>query len=91
MIDQRLSLMEDKQADFLEALLGEVRGNIRAAMDIAGYFKIACTKIIQMRGQRPVQSICIKLILASVKPPAKSQRLKLLVERLQIRPWLLAR
>ena len=28
-----------KQEDFLEALLGEVRGNIRAAMDMAGYSK----------------------------------------------------
>ena len=28
-----------KQAAFLETLLGEARGNIRAAMDIAGYSK----------------------------------------------------
>ena len=28
-----------KQEDFLEALLGEARGNIRAAMDMAGYSK----------------------------------------------------
>ena len=28
-----------KQEDFLEALLGEARGNIRAAMDIAGYVR----------------------------------------------------
>ncbi len=27
----------DKQAAFLEALLGKARDNIRAAMDIAGY------------------------------------------------------
>ena len=33
----------DKQADFLEALLGEARGNIRAAMDIAGYSKMTKT------------------------------------------------
>ena len=33
----------DKQAAFLEALLGEARGNIRAAMDIAGYSKITKT------------------------------------------------
>ena len=31
--------LTDKQAAFLEALLGEARGNIRAAMDIAGYAK----------------------------------------------------
>ena len=29
----------NKQEDFLEALLGEARGNIRAAMDIAEYSK----------------------------------------------------
>ena len=28
-----------KQEDFLETLLGEARGNIRAAMDMAGYSK----------------------------------------------------
>jgi len=28
-----------KQEDFLKALLGEARGNIRAAMDMAGYSK----------------------------------------------------
>ena len=28
-----------KQEDFLEALMGEARGNIRAAMDMAGYSK----------------------------------------------------
>ena len=28
-----------KQEDFLEALLGEAHGNIRAAMDMAGYSK----------------------------------------------------
>ena len=33
----------DKQADFLEALLGEARGNIRTAMDIAGYSKMIKT------------------------------------------------
>ena len=33
----------DKQAAFLEALLGEARGNIRAAMDIAGYSKMTKT------------------------------------------------
>ena len=33
----------DKQATFLEALLGEARGNIRAAMDIAGYSKMTKT------------------------------------------------
>ena len=31
--------LTDKQAAFLEALLGEARGNIRAAMDMAGYSK----------------------------------------------------
>lgn len=31
--------LTDKQAAFLEALLGEARGNIRAAMDMAGYAK----------------------------------------------------
>jgi hypothetical protein len=31
--------LTDKQAAFLEALLGEARGNIQAAMDIAGYAK----------------------------------------------------
>lgn len=29
----------DKQSAFLEALMGEARGNIRKAMDIAGYSK----------------------------------------------------
>ena len=29
--------IKDKQAAFLEALLGEAHGNIKAAMDIAGY------------------------------------------------------
>ena len=33
----------DKQSAFLEALLGEARGNIRAAMDIAGYSKTTTT------------------------------------------------
>ena len=33
----------DKQATFLEALLGEARGNIRAAMDIASYSKMTKT------------------------------------------------
>ena len=32
-----------KQSAFLEALLGEARGNIRAAMDIAGYSKTTAT------------------------------------------------
>jgi len=31
--------LTDKQSAFLEALLGESRGNIRLAMDIAGYDK----------------------------------------------------
>ena len=31
--------LTDKQAAFLEALLGEARGNIRLAMDMAGYSK----------------------------------------------------
>ena len=35
--------LTDKQAAFLEALLGEARGNIRAAMDIAGYAKTTKT------------------------------------------------
>ena len=33
----------DKQAAFLEALLSEARGKIRAAMDIAGYSKMTKT------------------------------------------------
>ena len=33
----------EKQAAFLEALLSEARGNIRAAMDIAGYSKMTKT------------------------------------------------
>ena len=32
-----------KQEDFLDALLGEARGNIRAAMDIAGYSRTTKT------------------------------------------------
>ena len=35
--------LTDKRAAFLEALLGEARGNIRAAMDIAGYSKTTAT------------------------------------------------
>ena len=35
--------LTDKQSAFLEALLGEARGNIRAAMDIAGYSKSTAT------------------------------------------------
>ncbi|OAH06603.1 hypothetical protein pfor_25c2652 [Rhodobacteraceae bacterium SB2] len=35
--------LTDKQAAFLEALLGEARGNIRAAMNIAGYSKTTAT------------------------------------------------
>ena len=31
--------LTDKQAAFLEALLGEALGNIRLAMDMAGYSK----------------------------------------------------
>ena len=31
--------LTEKQAAFHEALLGEARGNIRAAMDLAGYAK----------------------------------------------------
>ena len=37
-----------KQEDFLEALLGEARGNIRAAMDMAGYSK--STKTTEVLG-----------------------------------------
>ena len=33
----------DKQAAFWETLIGESRGNIRAAMDIAGYSKMTKT------------------------------------------------
>lgn len=33
----------EKQSAFLEALLGEARGNIRAAMDIAGYSRMTKT------------------------------------------------
>ena len=35
--------LTDKQSAFLEALVGEARGNIRAAMDIAGYSKTTAT------------------------------------------------
>ena len=35
-----------KQEDFLEALLGEARGNIRAAMDIAGYSRTTKTAVV---------------------------------------------
>ena len=35
--------LTDKQSAFLEALLGEARGNIPAAMDIAGYSKTTAT------------------------------------------------
>lgn len=35
--------LTDKQSAFLEALLGEARGNIRLAMDIAGYSKTTAT------------------------------------------------
>ena len=35
--------LTEKQAAFLETLLGEARGNIRAAMDIAGYSKMTKT------------------------------------------------
>ena len=37
-----------KREDFLEALLGEARGNIRAAMDMAGYSK--STKTTEVLG-----------------------------------------
>ena len=36
-------ILTDKQSAFLEALLGEARGNIRLAMDIAGYSKTTAT------------------------------------------------
>ena len=39
-----------KQADFLEALLGEARGHIRAAMDLAGYLRT--TKTAEVVGPR---------------------------------------
>ena len=35
--------LTDKQSAFLEALLGEARGNIPAAMNIAGYSKTTAT------------------------------------------------
>lgn len=35
--------LTEKQAAFLEALLGEARGHIRAAMDIAGYSRTTKT------------------------------------------------
>ena len=38
-MDIATNKLTDKQAAFLEALLGEARGNIQAAMDIAGYAK----------------------------------------------------
>ena len=36
-------ILTPKQEDFLEALLGEARGHIRAAMDIAGYSRTTKT------------------------------------------------
>ena len=36
-------ILNPKQEDFLEALLGEARGHIRAAMDIAGYSRTTKT------------------------------------------------
>ena len=38
-MDNATKKLTDKQVAFLEALLGEARGNIQAAMDIAGYAK----------------------------------------------------
>ena len=42
-MDAQKKSLTDKQSAFLEALLGEARGNIRAAMDIAGYSKTTAT------------------------------------------------
>ena len=42
-MDAQKKSLTDKQSAFLEALLGEARGNIRAAMEIAGYSKTTAT------------------------------------------------
>ena len=42
-MDAPTKSLTDKPSAFLEALLGEARGNIRAAMDIAGYSKTTAT------------------------------------------------
>ena len=42
-MDAQKKSLTDKQSAFLEALLGEARGNIRAAMNIAGYSKTTAT------------------------------------------------
>jgi len=42
-MDAPKNSLTDKQSAFLEALLGEARGNIRAAMNIAGYSKTTAT------------------------------------------------
>ena len=47
-----------KQEDFLEALLGEARGNIRAAMDMAGYSKSTKTsEVFGLRGDTLLEGV----------------------------------
>ena len=60
--------LTDKQASFIEALLGEVRGNIRLAMDMAGYSK--STKATEVVG--PLKEITERtgLMLAMNAPKA---------------------
>ena len=59
----------DKQAAFLEALLGEARGNIRAAMDIAGYSKMTKTSEV-VSSLREEITECAGLMLAMNAPKA---------------------
>ena len=58
----------DKQSSFLEAFLGEARGNIRLAMDLAGYSK--STKVTEVVG--PLKEITERtgLMLAMNAPKA---------------------
>jgi hypothetical protein len=58
----------DKQAAFLEALLGEARGNIRAVMNIAGYSKMTKTsKVVSSLREEIIERAGLMLTMSAPK------------------------
>ena len=60
--------LTDKQSAFLEALLGESRGNIRLAMDIAGYAKnIKTTEVVGPLKEEFAERVGMMLVMNAPK------------------------
>ena len=60
--------LTDKQSAFLEALLGESRGNIRLAMDIAGYAKnIKTTEVVGPLKEEFTERVGMMLVMNAPK------------------------